>query len=131
MVQYHGINMVIPKPVTRRHLNKCPYMTGVPSSHVHFNVKVHFGSQKMQFRHHDSCPLVADVTVVNLFPFVLSVQCMKCPLFRTARVYLNQTINNIYRVSYNNSVLSLRLLNLPSWNNASEMFCKFKHCIFW
>ena len=39
------------KPVTRGHLKKCPYMTGVPSSQVHFNVKVYFGSQKMQFRH--------------------------------------------------------------------------------
>ena len=27
------------KPVTRGHLKKCPYMTGVPSSQVHFNVK--------------------------------------------------------------------------------------------
>ena len=26
-------------------------MTGVLSSQVHFNVKVYFGSQKMQFRH--------------------------------------------------------------------------------
>ena len=39
------------KPVTRGRLKKCPYMTGVPSSQVHFNVKVYFGSQKMQFRH--------------------------------------------------------------------------------
>ena len=39
------------KSVTRGHLKKCPYMTGVPSSQVHFNVKVYFGSQKMQFRH--------------------------------------------------------------------------------
>ena len=39
------------KPVTRGHLKKCPYMTGVLSSQVHFNVKVYFGSQKMQFRH--------------------------------------------------------------------------------
>ena len=39
------------KPVLRGHLKKCPYMTGVPSSQVHFNVKVYFGSQKMQFRH--------------------------------------------------------------------------------
>ena len=36
--------------MTRGHLNKCPYMTSVPSSQVHFNVKVHFGLQKMQFR---------------------------------------------------------------------------------
>ena len=34
------------KPVTRGHLNKCSYMTGVPSSQVHFNVRVHFGSQR-------------------------------------------------------------------------------------
>ena len=33
------------KPVTRGHLIKCPYMTGVPSSQVHFNVKVHFASR--------------------------------------------------------------------------------------
>ena len=40
------------KPVTRGHLKKCPYMTGQsPLSQVHFNVKVYFGSQKMQFRH--------------------------------------------------------------------------------
>ena len=39
------------KPVMRGHLKKCPYMTGVLSSQVHFNVKVYFGSQKMQFRH--------------------------------------------------------------------------------
>ena len=32
------------KPVMRGHLNKCPYMTGVPSSQVKFNVKLHFGS---------------------------------------------------------------------------------------
>ena len=51
------------KPVTRGHLNKCPYMTGVPSSQVHFNVKVHFGSQEMQFRHPDRCPLVTGFTV--------------------------------------------------------------------
>ena len=43
--------MITVKPVTRGHLKKCPYMTGVPSSQVHFNVKVYFGSQKMQFRH--------------------------------------------------------------------------------
>ena len=39
------------KPVTKGHLKKCPHMTGVPSSQVHFNVKVYFGSQKMRFRH--------------------------------------------------------------------------------
>ena len=39
------------KPVTSGHLKKCPYMTGVPSSQLHFNVKVYFGSQKMRFRH--------------------------------------------------------------------------------
>ena len=32
-------------------------------SHVHFNVKVHFGSHKMQFRHPDCFPLVTGVTV--------------------------------------------------------------------
>ena len=48
------------KPVTRGHLNKCPYMTGVPSSQV--NVKVHFGSQKMQFRHPNKCPLITGFT---------------------------------------------------------------------
>ena len=46
------------------HLNKCPYMTGVPSSQVHFNVKEHFGSQKMQFRQPDRCPLVTGFTVL-------------------------------------------------------------------
>ena len=47
---YYSLSNTV-KPVTRGHLKKCPYMTGVPSSQVHFNVKVHFGSQKMQFRH--------------------------------------------------------------------------------
>ena len=37
--------------IVQYNLNKCPYMTGVPSSQVRFNVNVHFGSQKMQFRH--------------------------------------------------------------------------------
>ena len=46
-----GFNIYTVKPVTRGHLKKCPYMTGVPSSQVRFNVKVYFGSQKMQFRH--------------------------------------------------------------------------------
>ena len=49
--------------LTRGHFNKCPYMTGVPSSQVHFNAKVHFGSQKMQFRHPDWCPLVTGFTI--------------------------------------------------------------------
>ena len=47
----YGTSSGTVKPVTRGHLKKCPYMTGVPSSQVHFNVKVYFGSQKMQFRH--------------------------------------------------------------------------------
>ena len=51
------------KSVMRGHLNKCPYMAGVPSSQVHFNVKVHFGSQKVQFRHLDRCPLVTGFNV--------------------------------------------------------------------
>ena len=46
-----NIYFITVKHVMRGHLKKCPYMTGVPSSQVHFNVKVHFGSQKMQFRH--------------------------------------------------------------------------------
>ena len=37
----------------------CP---GHPFSQVHFNVKVHFGSHKMQFRHPDCCPLVTGFT---------------------------------------------------------------------
>ena len=44
------VNITV-KPVTKGHLKKRPYMTGVLSSQVHFNVKVYFGSQKMQFRH--------------------------------------------------------------------------------
>ena len=55
MITFHGINhnkyTCTVKPAMRGHLKKCPYMTGVPSSQVHFNVKVYFGSQKMQFRH--------------------------------------------------------------------------------
>ena len=51
------------KPVMRRYLNKHPYMTGVPLSQVHFNVKVHFGSQKMPFKHPDRCPLITGFTV--------------------------------------------------------------------
>ena len=51
MMMYNGLVGHTVKPVTRGHLKKCPYMTGVPSSQVHFNVKVYFGSQKMQFRH--------------------------------------------------------------------------------
>ena len=51
----------------RGHPSKCPYMTGVPSSQVYFNVnKVYFGSQKMQFRHPDRCPLVAGFTLLKL-----------------------------------------------------------------
>ena len=41
------------KRVTRGHLNKCLYMTGVPSLQVHFNVKVH----------PDRCPLITGLTV--------------------------------------------------------------------
>ena len=37
-----AIGIYTVKPVMRGHLNKCPYMTCVPSSQVHFNVKVHF-----------------------------------------------------------------------------------------
>ena len=64
MFKVHLIYTV--KHVTRRHLSKCPYMTGVPFSQVHFNVKVHFGSQKMQFRHPDSYPLVTGFTVMMI-----------------------------------------------------------------
>ena len=39
LIRGHLTNAV--KPVMRGHPNKCPYMTGVPSSQVHFNVKVH------------------------------------------------------------------------------------------
>ena len=59
-----AIGIYTVKPVMRGHLNKCPYMTCVPSSQVHFNVKVDFGSQKMQFRHPDRCPLVTGFTVL-------------------------------------------------------------------
>ena len=48
-------------------LKKCPYMTGVPSSQVHFNVKAQIGAQKMQFRHPDRCPLVTGFTVVKFW----------------------------------------------------------------
>ena len=64
------------KPVTRGHLKKCPYMTGVPSSQVHFNVKVYFGSQKMQFRHPNLDILVSPChrfycTVYLVYQYVL------------------------------------------------------------
>ena len=39
---YVDLSRYTVKPVMRGHLKKCPYMTGVPSSQVHFNVKVYF-----------------------------------------------------------------------------------------
>ena len=65
----------------RGHLDKCPYMTGVPSSQVHFNVKVHFGSQKMKFRHPDRCPLVTGFSV--------------CPHDTWARARILDTVANL------------------------------------
>ena len=58
------------------HLNKCPYMTCVPSSQVHFNVKVDFGSQKMQFRHPDRCPLVTGLTVLLIMSICIVYTCV-------------------------------------------------------
>ena len=51
-------------PVTRGHLKKCPYMTVVPSSQVHFNVKVYFGSQNLDIPISTfKCPLITGFTV--------------------------------------------------------------------
>ena len=46
------------KPVMRGHLNKCPYMTGAPSSQVHF-----------KFRRPDMCSLVTGFTVLAVYFF--------------------------------------------------------------
>ena len=74
---HHGITV---EPVTRGHLNKCSYMTGVPSSQVHFNVEVHFSSQKMQFRHLDRCPLVTGFTIQwTLSSKDTLISRIKCP----------------------------------------------------
>ena len=97
------------KPVMRGHLKKCPYMTGVPSSQVHFNVKVYFGSQKMWFRHSNLDILVSprhrfyciDILWHNNYINKLS-------LFTTEAFYLNRllwrcqhnTCNRINSIQY-------------------------------
>ena len=67
------------KPVMRGHLNKCPYMTGVPSSQVQFNVKLHFGSQKIQFRYIQ--------TGVPSSQVLLYLVCVPLPFMFTLYVY--------------------------------------------
>ena len=67
--------------MTRGHPSKCPYMTGVPLSQVHFNVKVHFGWQKMQFRHPDRCPLVTGFTVYILCKLRYTNPVYICPYY--------------------------------------------------
>ena len=56
------------KPVTRGHLNKCPYMTGVTLVTGIFKCE-HFGSEKMQFKHPARCPLNTGFSVLmSSFP---------------------------------------------------------------
>ena len=84
LLKWSTLNPIIVKPVTRGQLNKCPYMTGVPSSQVHFNVKVHFGSQKIQFRHPDRCPLITGFTVHHIYN--TDLRLMTCSLFKATYI---------------------------------------------